>query len=269
MKVGIIGMGMVGGAVAAATTKNCVLATYDKYKPNLSANTNSIFQSDIIFVCVPTPTNQGVQDIAELITVCLQLSQVGFNGVVAVKSTVLPGTMGLLQKRFTDLRLVHNPEFLSEKTAHADFKNQKDVLVSGNMKDAAAVTDYCFTVGINANIWYNADFTVTEAAKYIHNCSLPVILSLLNEMYDVFGDEVYKDAIEMAHLFGNVPRHHKVPGPDGLRGWGGMCFPKDTIAFYIWARSKGHKMPTLNGSLLTNLTHRSEEMRKCMKKSGK
>ena len=64
----------------------------------------------------------------------------------------------------------------------------------------------------------------------------------------------------MAEPFGNIGTLHKVPGPDGKMGWGGMCFPKDTMALADYGFSSGQRMHTLMGAIETNKQLRREEM---------
>lgn len=259
MKVGVWGAGMVGSAVAAATKKCSCLVIYDKYKEHLNQNTDFIYSTDLMFVCVPTPTKDGIQDLRELLNVAFALEATSYRGVVVVKSTILPGTMRLLHARFPLLRWVHNPEFLCEKTAKEDFLNQQHVLLSGEIDTAQEVADYFMANIPQAVIWINSDFYVTEMAKYIHNCILPVKLSFLNEIYRMCKTQSqFNGAVEMATLFGNVGTHASVPGPDTKLGWGGSCFTKDTEAFSAWAKMQGFQCHTLDGAITTNRLVRNQ-----------
>lgn len=257
MKVAIIGIGFVGSAVLAASDACSEICTYDKFCPDRTQNWNRAPFTDLCFVCVPTPTDKAGQDL-EAVTDALNhlrgMSTEGYKGVVVIKSTVLPGTTAWLQEQFPDLRLVHYPEFLCEKTAVNDFANQKTILLSGkieNTRVARIYADLCLNI---ERAQYSEVFADTEWAKYIHNCILPVKLSFLNEVYDLIGnDRCFNEAVEMATWFGNVGGHSMVPGPDGQRGWGGACFTKDTKALEMFASSQGLKMDTLTGAISTNL----------------
>jgi UDPglucose 6-dehydrogenase len=259
VKLAIVGMGVVGSAVAAAS-KKCTLITYDKYRTDRTKNWDQFQDSELCIVCVPTPTIQGQQRIDELKSALLEMGK--YQGVVCIKSTVVPGTMAKLKEMFPHLRLVHNPEFLSERTAREDYELQEDALLSGSLKDTDVVLKY-FQENLkqlNRTAVFQ-DYEVTEWAKYIHNCLLAVKLSFLNEMYDLCGsDALYKKAVEAAKIFGNVGSHYSVPGPDGKRGWGGMCFPKDMVALHGLAVDSLCLVPTLHGAIVTNYHHRRDEM---------
>ena len=261
MKAAIIGVGMVGTAVFQGSKGCTELCTYDKFHVDRTQNWDRAWQTDLCFICVPTPTALGVQDLSAVSDACRTLrgmSTDGYKGVVVIKSTVLPGTMRQLQNQFPDLRFVHNPEFLCERTAIQDYANQKVILLSGKTEDVRVVriyADLCLHID---HAHYTERFEDTEWAKYLHNCVLPVKLSFLNEMYDLIGDQgTYDEAISMAKWFGNVGELTKVPGPDGQRGWGGACFPKDTLAMHTYALARGMSMPTLAGAIQTNDSVRS------------
>lgn len=261
-KVGIIGVGMVGGAIAQTIECETVeLSTFDKYNKARTKNWDKFLETSICFVCVPTPTVQGEQNISELQVTMASLSENGYRGVVVIKSTVLPGTCRTLQAKHPKLRIVHNPEFLCEKTAAHDFADQKVILFSGKFDDCREVNDFFYRLGVGNTRHYSQDFEVTEYAKYIHNCALPIQLSFLNEMKELIcNDSVFNTAVDMAVNFGNLTRHHKVPGPDGKLGWGGICFTKDTQALSTFARKRNKTVHTLDGAIQTNRNYRSEEM---------
>lgn len=262
MRIAIIGMGVVGQAVAAASYK-CKISSFDKYNQNRTQNWGDAQITELCFVCVPTLTVNRKQDLTEIFSTMKMLERMKYRGVVCIKSTVLPGTMDKLEEAFQDLRIVHSPEFLSEKTARQDYLLQKTALLSGQIEDTSIVMKY-FDENLQVTkTFVYTDFNITEFAKYMHNCMLAVELSFLNEMYDLCGDkEVYNKAIEAAIPFGNIGKLSKVPGPDGKRGWGGMCFPKDMVALQDFSVQQKVSTDTLDGAISTNARHRPEEMAK-------
>lgn len=256
MKIAVIGIGMVGTAVVAGSHACDEICTFDKFHHDRTKNWDRAWQTDLCFVCVPTPTKKGSQDLTALVEalwILRGMSTEGYRGVVVIKSTVLPGTMQKMQNQFPDLKLVHNPEFLCERTAATDYANQRVILLSGKPEHTRWVrmyADRCLRV---QHAHYSRTFEHTEWAKYLHNCILPVQLSFLNEIYDLIGDQsTYDEAVEMAKWFGNVGKLTRVPGPDGSRGWGGMCLVKDTLALSKLARRHGKEMVTLNAAIEAN-----------------
>lgn len=229
MYVGIIGLGVVGSALFH-NLKNCIYIK-DTQKIKCMGNEDDLMKTDIVFVCVPTPTlRNGSQDIDSVLDACSFLHSANYRGVVAIKSTVLPGTMDYLAKKF-HLRLVHNPEFLTARSASEDIVKQPIVLSGPVSYVDEAVKFYINHTNCTGEPYGHKKYIVTEWAKYIHNSILPVKLSFLNEIHSAINDqENYKDACIMAELYGNLGSLYEVPGPDGKMGWGGECFPKDTKA---------------------------------------
>lgn len=257
MKIGIVGCGVVGTAVAKSAV-GCDLSIFDKYDNKKNRNMDEFNETEICFVSVPTPSTLKGQDLTELHAALHGLMDRDYKGVVIVKCTVLPGTMDKFKEEFPSLRLVHNPEFLTEKNASQEFIDQKVILLSGKFEDTHyADKFYCHKRFVHLEkVIHSQKYQTTEFAKYIHNCFLSVKISFLNEIYDMCdGNQVLFDqAVEMAATQGKLGRGHlKVPGPDGKRGFGGMCFVKDTMALLKFADDKGHTVTTLHGAIKKNL----------------
>lgn len=254
-RIGVIGVGVVGQAIVdTLIDKKIEYSSYDKFKLDKSHATDLIFQTDFIFVSVPTPNAEnGRQNIGALLE-ALTMLKGKYAGVVIVKSTVLPGTMNRLSEFFPDLRLVHNPEFLNEKTALEDFIAQRTVLLSGKPVDTAACEEFFKTILVLTKTYVHSEnYRSTEIAKYVHNCVLAVKLSFLNEIWDICTcQDEYNEAAGMAYHFGNLGHHHAVPGPDTKLGWGGNCFPKDMKALKNFMKDIGVKNTTISGALETN-----------------
>ena len=103
---------------------------HDKYK-NIG-NFDNILKTDILFLCLPTLFKEDIEeyDIYEIKETCKLLKENKYQGIIILKSTVLPGTTEILNKEY-GLNIIHNPEFLSEKTATEDFKNQSHIVLGG------------------------------------------------------------------------------------------------------------------------------------------
>ena len=248
MKLAIIGAGCVGKAVAQATEKRyCTVSVFDK-NPQLTRNMGTFAEAEICFVCVPTPSSPHC-DVSNVVESAQMLDKMKFKGVVVVKSTVIPGTMARLAKQYPKLRFVHNPEFLTEKNALADFVCQKAVLLSGKPADTVEVDKFYANVMSVKDSYISTEFEVTEWAKYLHNCALAVKISFLNEVHEAVGDQsIFDRAVQFAMPFGNLGPNSKVPGPDGKLGFAGACFIKDTLALRMLMKNGS----TLQGAINTN-----------------
>lgn len=234
MKIGIIGLGMVGNAVNETFKTVHETIIYDKFK-RIGA-INDTVNADLIFVCVPTPTlENGEQDLDPLTSVLTDLNELLYNGVVVIKCTVLPGTCSKLSAQFPDLQIVHNPEFLTEKNSVKDFRNQKTILLSSPNYAALTVasTAYIDIFSGEAPCKLHNKYESTEMAKYIHNCFLATKVAFFNEIYNLcktlnIDYSIAKSSAASQMVIGES--HTQVPGPDGKFGFGGACFPKDTAA---------------------------------------
>ena len=269
MKIGVIGNGYVGGAVAhgfsASSTGNCEVKVYDKLKSR-SMNTleETVNDSDFIFVSVPTPMNEdGSINLKYVNDVFQEISDVNtrYDNVIIFKSTVVPGTTEKLQERFQNLNIVYNPEFLTERAARLDFINQTRIILGGGniftRKVAQLFKDrfkYCHII--------ETDYKTSELIKYFSNVFFAVKVSFANEM-KVISEAIGADwdtALEGFVADNRVADAHlNVPGPDGKRGFGGSCFPKDINAFMSFAEEIGVDVNTMRGAWKTNLIVRPEE----------
>lgn len=265
MRVGVIGVGMVGEAmVRNFIEKGHHVIAYDKFRPGYTdedMDFDTILECPLIFVSVPTLTlKTGEQDLSPINDVFQRLKSLGFRGVIASKCTTVPGVHEKLIDEH-QLRVVHYPEFLREATAYEDFKNQKAVLLSGAPRDVFTVAEFlkeCFPM---IPMHFYARHVSTEIAKYTHNCFLSVKLSFLNEIFDVcnnFGAS-YKTIIDGVIAQEKIGENHtQIPGPDGQRGWGGSCFPKDTAAFASMMDEERICADTLLGAIKSNKRRRKD-----------
>lgn len=245
-KIGVIGCGVVGTAVGDCfRNKGFSVYRYDKFK-HVGKFAEVASNADVIFVCVPTPTIGFSQDLEPIHDVCSRLQEWGFKGAVVIKSTVVPGTMDKLQSIYIGLDLIHNPEFLTEANAATDFVKQTEVLLSGPDADKLGmVIDVYRSCLIGTPVRWFSDFKATELAKYIHNTFLATKVAFMNQMHDyakAIGAS-YEHAISGAIGQGVIGASHTKIAMDGKKGFGGMCFIKDTEAL----------IESDNGELLTIL----------------
>jgi UDPglucose 6-dehydrogenase len=161
-KIGIIGVGMVGGALAKVLSRPYL---YDKYKE--IGSLKEINQADIIFICVPTPfdAKKGfdlsyVQDAFKLIK---------GSKIVVIKSTVLPGTTEMFQKKYPRHKILFNPEFLTEETADQDMR-YPDRQIIGYTKKSYNVAKDILQILPLAPFERIIPATEAETVKYFGNC---------------------------------------------------------------------------------------------------
>ena len=271
-KIGIIGNGFVGSSVSFGFSPQTGcdgvdIKIYDKDESKATHTMSEVVNdSDVIFVSVPTPSNTDgsinldiVYDVFNNIEKC---REEGSEPVLLLRSTVTPGTTRKLQIGFHNLRIVFNPEFLTERSAKLDFINQSRFVLGGNVVDTTIVAElYKWRFGQHIPV-IKTDYETAELIKYMNNTFFATKVSFMNEM-KLVSDEVganWEHCVEGFSLDGRVGHSHlNVPGPDGKMGYGGSCFPKDIQAMINFMNRMGVSPNVLEGSWKTNLEVRPEE----------
>jgi nucleotide sugar dehydrogenase len=264
-KIGVIGLGVVGQAVRTVfQEKHSDVIGYDTKNP--ADVFEDLLSSDFLFLCLPSPTAQGKQDLSAIEQTLAKLEAAKYNGVVVLKSTVLPGTTARLQKTVS-FDMVHNPEFLSAKSALEDFRHQKTILI-GSLREKALTKVWSLYFDMFADtqaLIHIGTSDETEMAKYMSNVFFAVKVGVFNEFYQVCQELgiSYQNSVDAATIATDWlhEMHTKVPGTDGQMGWGGMCFPKDVIAFTTLL--KGNSI--IKTAMEKNIELRPEEMLKLIK----
>ena len=269
VSIGIIGKGFVGTAVAHGfshqTGYGADIRIYDidpeKSNDSLEETVN---KSEFIFLSVPTPADKdGFNDLSIVKSALKDIDKVinNVDNIVLIRSTVVPGTTRDLQNKFPNLRLVFNPEFLTERSATFDFINQTRVILGGDNKLTNRVKYlYKHRFGDFLPV-IETNFETAEMIKYMNNLFFATKVSFLNEM-KLLSDKVgvnWSEAIDGFVLDGRIGHSHiSVPGPDGKMGFGGSCFPKDIQALIKFGEQNGVDMNVLKGAWATNLVVRPE-----------
>ena len=233
--VGIIGNGFVGNAIYE-NLKNRVNTKSFDISPDKCIDTfGEVISSDIIFVCLPTPmTVEGRCNTSYVFDFFDNVPK-GTNGLFVIKSTIPIGTTEKIIQKRSDLRIVHNPEFLTADNAKSDFLYCERNVIGGQKDYCEELESFLYDT---FNEWKNIPcFLVSsnesETIKYYANCYLAVKIAYFNNLYQTcqkFNSDydTVRDAICEDHRIG--AHHTKVPGPDGKFGFGGYCFPKDINA---------------------------------------
>ena len=267
--IGIVGNGFVGSAVRYGFSPNvgvdAEVKVYDK-DPNKSTHMlRDVVDSDVIFLSVPTPSNSdGSMNVDIVDSVLGDISQYAdlFEvGIILLRSTVTPGTTSNLQKKYPNLRIVFNPEFLTERSANFDFINQSRFILGGSSDDVIEVSElFRERFGSTLSI-IETNYETAEMIKYMTNTFFATKISFLNDM-KLLADKcgvIWEDAVEGFVRDGRVGHSHlDVPGHDGKYGFGGSCFPKDIQALINFGESNDVDMNVLKGAWETNLKVRPE-----------
>ena len=263
--VGIIGYGFVGQAIGFGFVPVIPVNTYDK-DPNKCMNTleETVNNSDVIFVSVPTPMNKdGSINLDIVRSVLGDISRVNTrdDNVVVIKSTIVPGTTSIFAKEFKDLNFVFNPEFLTERHARFDFLNQSRIVLGGQTEHTEKVAELYRMRFKHCNIM-QVDYNTAEFIKYFNNVFFSVKVSFANEMKLICDRAGVNWNEALAGFVADCrvgDSHLNVPGPDGKWGFGGSCFPKDINAFITFSDNLGVNANVIKAAWQTNLEVRPEK----------
>lgn len=238
MIIGIVGLGFVGSAMYESFEKKGIsLIGYDKYKDGGIGSLESILKCEIVFLCLPTLFNKTTKqyDKSSIHEVCGGLVDNNYDGLVVLKSTVEPETVNNLSEKYK-LKLIHNPEFLSARTAFEDFHSQKHIVLGKgsncSLEDINILKEF-YEKNYTESTVSICDSLESESMKIMCNCFYASKIMIFNEYAALCrnnGANFHKIRELMLKNNWINPMHTIVPGTDGKLGYGGACFPKDTLA---------------------------------------
>jgi len=262
MKLTLLGYGFVGKAVHALLEDHYVISIVD---PAYTSNEVKNEISDGYIICLPTPSSvDGSCDMSVINETLEQISKnKGGSARVLIKSTISLEGWEYIDKVYPHLEITFSPEFLTAANAVEDFKNQDTILFGSNTLDTLV-----FGSTPADKFWVDVftkckEFTPIYSSipelimtKYVRNSFLAVKVAFFNEIYDLCQERNDIDYDEIASLAGLDDRigksHMQVPGPDGDRGFGGACFPKDTKALQATFQANDLKPYILSSVIRAN-----------------
>jgi len=256
MKIGILGLGYVGSAVAHSH-RNQELIIRDPKLGIDSATIEEIKQCNAIYVCVPTPMSEdGHCDSSYVEDVLHEIAD--YRNVIICKSTVPPGVYLKLQEQYPNI--VHAPEFLTAANAIQDYESSTWVLIGGNQQFSEQARDIIKVSTIEAKSYHLTNIATASLFKYMANAFMATKVTFMNDLYHL-ANAVGVNWNEIKQVAKNDPRlgtsHWDVPGPDGKFGYGGACFPKDVSAIIKHGADIGTPQQLLQAVESINNLHRS------------
>lgn len=233
--LGIIGWGVVGQATGKGFGKKHKIIWNNRDKPGSTPIKKLCEESDFIFLCLPTPMkadhsgidlsimNKVVDEVAPYVR--------GKNIPLIVKSTVIPGTTAQFAKKYPDVPFAMNPEFLTEVNAPWDFLHPDRVVIGAFDEDVAnrIARLHRDVMGYKVKI-YTTDPTTAEMVKYMSNTFMATKVIFANEMAEM-AEKIginYDDVADMVGSDVRIGKSFLKKTP--FAGFGGKCFPKDTVA---------------------------------------
>jgi len=229
MKIGIVGMGVVGSANAAgfALLQHQVLSHDIKFDTTI----NDVLDTEVVFVCVPTPNLDDDCDTEIVEQVIDDLAEAAYSGIVCIRSTVSVGFTEAMIETYSNLRICFAPEFLRERCAADDFINNHELLAVGT-NDPYVYKKIVEAHGHLPNTCKQLSPTEAEILKYFNNTYAALRIVFANIFYEVAEEfECDYSKIKNAYLATGKTTDLYLDVNKQLRGYSGMCLPKDVKAF--------------------------------------
>jgi len=248
--------------------KEFFLSNFGKNLEITTTFSEAASKSDIIFICVGTPSNSdGSSDLTFIKKVSHEIGEILKNSnsfkIIVVKSTVPPTTTNNLvkttiekvstKKSGIDFGLCMNPEFLKEGTAVDDMLSPHLVVI-GTEDEQTRKTMHDFYEKMYSNKLppiLDTNVTNAELIKYVNNAFLATKISFINTIANICNYIEGADVEVIAKAIGHDPRIGSLflkAGP----GFGGSCFPKDVSGFLNFSSSLGYKPILLESTQKVN-----------------
>ena len=291
MKIGIIGTGYVGlptgvGLAELGNQVTCIDREISKIealragkitlfedgleelfhknlqKGNIKFTTSmaeGVSDADLVIIAVGTPPHPVTKeaDMKYIHAAATELAEHlhGYT-VIATKSTVPVGTgdvvEGLIAKKNpqADFDVVSLPEFLREGFAVHDFFHPDRIVVGANTPRARRIIEELYRPFDGKTQMLFVKRRSSETIKYASNAFLAIKIHYINEIAD-FCEKTGADVLEVAKGMGldsRIGNRFLNPGP----GYGGSCFPKDTLAMAYMGRQNGVNLTLINAAIVGN-----------------
>ena len=266
-QISIIGSGIVGRAVGRVFIEcgyNVIF--YDTNESSLNPLTpqgyktsqdlkKTILSTNLSFICVPTPTNNGYFDSSQLKKICSEMvGTLDFKEdyhLIIIKSTVLPGVIENLElnPERQNCGFCLNPEFLRSEDPEEDFKNSKFIIIGG-FDERASLTLKAFYEDFKKRVKGEFEIVSTDPRtaamiKYVSNCLLATKISFFNEIHELCTKlGVNTEFVIRYTLTDRVSTPEWYRRRFLLHGFQDECLPKDLDAFITFCESFNPSLKT-------------------------
>jgi UDPglucose 6-dehydrogenase len=232
--------------------------------------TGALKDSEIIFICVGTPTKSNgsislehIESASEYIGEALK--DIEAYKLIVVRSTIVPGTSERVIKHIieeksgktcdVDFGLCMNPEFLREGSAVQDMLKPDRIIIGQHDNKSGKLLENFYHNLFSQEMpkCFRTTLANAELIKYANNAFLATKVSFINSIANLCEKIPGSDVEAIAKGMGLDPRISPLFFRAGL-GWGGSCFPKDLKAILAYARSLDLNMPILDAALKVNET---------------
>jgi len=261
MKIGIIGLGVVGKTIFKAFRKlknECFgldIHNLDEFE--------NLLKAEIIYICLPTSHTKKGLEISIIRNYLSRLNKKNYKGTVAIKSTLNPGDIFKFEKQFKKLgkRICHVPEFLRERCAYRDFTQNHDLLVIGS-KDRISIKRIIKNHGKFPKKIKVVNPAEAELIKIYSNAYNAVRVVFANSFFEICKTLKinYKNVLEV-YLLRGLSTGNYLNCNEKLRGFGGKCLPKDLYALDLIAKKKSKKIRFFENILKQNNVFKTTVMK--------
>ncbi len=255
IKIGIVGLGMVGEPIRRwFEEKNGYKRGRDLFCYDVDSAkgySDDVNRADVIFVSVPTPSNHDGS--CNISIVASAVNGIKDGKIVVVKSTVPPGTVEKLQKKYPKKRLIFNPEFLTESQAWEDFISPDRQIVGHTSKSISDTVEVLNLLPKKHFIRpWTSDYskksinaTEAEFGKYASNVFGymkviygNILADLCHAIGKVRGLKMdYENIRDLLAADLRIGQSWLNVGHGNYCGAGGFCFPKDMNAFIAFGEA--------------------------------
>lgn len=291
--IGIVGLGVVGKALCAQCVHQqrtvhiydispvAVADVMDTYNVSSQSSVHTLAAAcSVLMVALPTaptrslpptqpPSPHAPYDLSAFYTLLGIVARIPAHQqpLLFFYSTFTPHTVNHFKAQFPQLHMFHVPEFLSSATALLDTLRpiQPTVLLGAPDTTPASVVDRARRVlrglvsPLQSVVVVRA--AESEATKLFCNAFYATKVQLCNEFYalcqqhSISYDMVRHLMLQQGWIH---PMHTQVPGPNGERGFGGACLPKDLDALCTWSEQHAVPHPATDASQVTDVCARCE-----------
>lgn len=270
--LGVVGGGVVGAATARAFAGFCEVKVYDVDPARRTHDLAEVVAcgadgNGVVMLCLPTPARpDGACDTTAIEGFFADRVRYGETTVCYVlRSTVPVGFTRRCAEKYGLRNLVHSGEFLDARTAtlNAQMPARNVIGVPGGVFDRSGESGFSVLEDLYRDRFPGVPIHCmtsdeSEATKLGQNFLGACTVSLWNELQELCARshcdfEVVRRAILADGRFS--PAHSRVPGPDGLYGWGGACLGKDIRNFITCCEEAGGVSMMGRASKVRNDTH--------------
>tara|TARA_B100000989_G_scaffold172949_2_gene129653 strand:+ start:1812 stop:2606 length:795 start_codon:yes stop_codon:yes gene_type:complete len=260
MKIGIIGS---AGVVGNACKEGLKLIGNEVIEHDLVLNSSidDLLSTEIIYIAVPSPSKKdGSCDTSIVENLIEDLSKKEFSGIIAIKSTVEPGTTKRLINKHSK-KICFVPEFLKERSAKEDFIKHGTLIIGS--QDDDTIKAVIRSHGKLPEKTLSMDPTEAEMVKYFHNVFNAMRVVFANEIYEICKHEsINYENVLLGTLERNDYSDSYLKVNKDLRGYAGVCLPKDTKALAAYCKKNN-----LSLKLFENIEQSNEKLKKTVFKN--